>query len=80
MDRGRELLALNARHRNAIGEAVAALERTIELAESQPELLHSIELLACELREASDCLGTITGAVDPDALLERIFGRFCIGK
>ena len=80
VDRGRELLALNARHRNAIGEAVAALERTVELAESQPELLQSIELLACELREASDCLGTISGAVDPEAVLERIFGRFCIGK
>ncbi len=80
VDRGRELLALNARHRTAIGEAVAALKRTIDVAERQPELLHSIELLACELREASDCLGTIVGAVDPEALLERIFGRFCIGK
>ena len=38
------------------------------------------ELAAEELREAQARLGGITGGVDADALLGRIFGSFCIGK
>jgi tRNA modification GTPase len=38
------------------------------------------ELLALELRLALDELGVIAGAVYTDDLLDRIFGRFCIGK
>jgi tRNA modification GTPase len=38
------------------------------------------ELLALELREALDELGTLVGAIYTDDLLDRIFSRFCIGK
>ena len=39
------------------------------------------ELLAADLRDASTALGTLTGSTPtPDALLDRIFSRFCIGK
>jgi tRNA modification GTPase len=38
------------------------------------------ELLALELRAALDELGAIVGAVYTDDLLDRIFGRFCMGK
>jgi tRNA modification GTPase len=38
------------------------------------------ELLALELRGALDELGEMVGAVYTDDLLDRIFGRFCIGK
>ena len=40
----------------------------------------SAELAAEELRLAQGDLGQITGAVDADALLGRIFSGFCIGK
>lgn len=80
VDRGRELLALNARHRRAIAEADEALERATHTCEAQPDLLQVVELLACDLREASDQLGLITGAVHAEDVLSRIFGRFCIGK
>jgi tRNA modification GTPase len=36
--------------------------------------------LSLELREALAALGQITGETTPDAILEQIFSRFCIGK
>ena len=38
------------------------------------------ELLALQLRLALDEVGAIVGAVYTDDLLDRIFGKFCIGK
>lgn len=38
------------------------------------------ELVAEELRAATDALGRITGRVDAEQVLGLIFGRFCIGK
>jgi tRNA modification GTPase len=68
-------LALNIRHVQAIGEARAALRRVIDQLPSG-----RIEVLALELREALDALGSILGRVTPDDLLGRIFSGFCIGK
>ena len=41
---------------------------------------HGEELIAAELRLALDDLGRVVGAVYTDDILDRIFGRFCIGK
>ncbi|MGA7675748.1 MAG: tRNA uridine-5-carboxymethylaminomethyl(34) synthesis GTPase MnmE [Rhizomicrobium sp.] len=60
------------RHRHALGEAVAALQRAAEA--SQPELF------AEDLRLALRSLGRITGRVDVEELLDTIFRDFCIGK
>lgn len=38
------------------------------------------EIVAAELRHALEQLGRIVGAVYTDDILDRIFGRFCIGK
>ena len=64
-----------ARHIEALERAATRLER----AASQ---LHrgSGELAAEELRQAQETLGGITGRVDADDLLGRIFSDFCIGK
>ena len=37
-------------------------------------------LIAAELRAALEQIGTVTGAVTTDDLLDRIFSRFCLGK
>jgi tRNA modification GTPase len=64
------------RHREALAEALAALDRFLHaLTTGDP-----LECLAFELREALAALGRITGETTPDAILEQIFGRFCIGK
>jgi tRNA modification GTPase len=68
-------LAVNARHVQAIQEAREALCRAIERTNTS-----QAELLALELREALDVLGSVLGSVTPDDVLGRIFSGFCIGK
>lgn len=38
------------------------------------------ELVAIDLRQGLDDLGRVVGAIVTDDILDRIFGRFCIGK
>jgi tRNA modification GTPase len=39
-----------------------------------------LELAAEELRSAARDLGSITGAIETEEVLEAIFSEFCIGK
>ena len=61
-----------ARHREALVDCQAALERAL----SAPE----VALAAEDLRLALRAIGRITGAVRLDELLDVIFRDFCIGK
>ncbi|PWR20653.1 tRNA uridine-5-carboxymethylaminomethyl(34) synthesis GTPase MnmE [Zavarzinia compransoris] len=63
-----------ARHRLAVEEAVAALERALS------PLPLPAELRAEDLRLALRALGRVVGAVDVEDLLDVIFFEFCIGK
>jgi tRNA modification GTPase len=65
-------LLTRPRHRHALGEAAAALQRAAGAAEP--------ELFAEDLRLALRALGRITGRVDVEELLDTIFKDFCIGK
>jgi tRNA modification GTPase len=61
-----------ARHRHALEESLAALERARGAA--------SPELLAEDVRLAGRAIGGITGRVDVEEVLDSIFLEFCIGK
>jgi tRNA modification GTPase len=61
-----------ARHRQALEETVASLQRSVSA--TLPELR------AEDLRLALRSLGRISGAVDVEDLLDVIFRDFCIGK
>jgi tRNA modification GTPase len=61
-----------ARHREALGEAIAALARAFDAPHP--------ELVAEDVRLALRALGRITGRVDVEELLDVIFKDFCIGK
>jgi tRNA modification GTPase len=65
-------LALNVRHVQAIEAACSALARTTHATDG--------ELIAADLREVLDALGSILGHVSTDDLLGVIFSGFCIGK
>ena len=68
-----ELPALTRRrHREALEECRAAIGRAGAAA--------SLELKAEDLRLAARALGRITGRVDVEDILDRIFRDFCIGK
>jgi tRNA modification GTPase len=64
-------VALNARHRAAIGEAVQALGES-----ASADLLIAAEAL----RVARAALDRVTGRAGVEAMLDVLFGRFCIGK
>lgn len=75
-----ESILLAERQRTAITEARHALGRAIDLAVGAVETIDCADLLAFEIREALDHLGSVTGEVTTDDLLARVFARFCIGK
>jgi tRNA modification GTPase len=63
------------RHRRALEDVSSALARGSEAYRAGHE-----ELAAEDLRLALRALGRITGQVDVEEILDRIFGQFCIGK
>lgn len=74
---GQDLVA-SVRQEELLRTARLALERAaIALERSDPA---RAELAALELREALDALGALTGEVTTDALLDVVFGQFCVGK
>lgn len=73
---GDEPVITRARHREALVEAEAALQRFLRGTDDGLELA----LLAEELRLAAGALGRITGRVGAEEVLDRIFATFCLGK
>jgi tRNA modification GTPase len=69
-------IAINARHADALRRAIEGLKSALaHLMNSGPT-----ELLASDLRDALDALGEIAGRIDNEAMLDRLFSTFCIGK
>ena len=62
------------RHRDALERTVGSLDRALNEANGQEELI------AEELRAAATTLGRLTGRVDVEDILDVIFRDFCIGK
>lgn len=63
-----------ARHAAAVADAIEHLRSAHDTAASSPELA------AEDIRLAARALGSITGAVGVDDVLDAIFSSFCIGK
>lgn len=68
--------AINARHHACLQSAATALGSAQDA--MQADL--APEFIAVELRLALDAVGEITGRLDTEDILDRIFGTFCIGK
>ncbi len=62
------------RHRENLKSALTHLERYLNAVHSE------LELLSEDLRMAARDIGKITGMVDVEEILEKIFKEFCIGK
>lgn len=73
-------ILISERQGRAIHEAAEALGRAIGLSASVRETVDCADVLAFELREALEALGTVTGTVTTEDLLSQVFARFCIGK
>lgn len=71
-----DTIVTNARHVNSLKNVNSALEKVlIGLDENIVA-----DLLALDIRYALEEIGTITGQVTTEDLLENIFSKFCIGK
>ena len=66
------LLITRQRYREALVETLDNLERF--------SFGKEIELSAEDIRLAARALGKITGRIEVDDILNKIFGSFCIGK
>lgn len=67
---------INARHQEALLRARGAIERSVAGLRAEAGL----ELIALELREATNAVGEIVGKTTTEDLLDSIFSQFCIGK
>jgi len=65
-----------ARCQQSLEQAHQAIAAAIELTRDG----HGHEFVASELRIVAESLGEVTGTVYTDDILDRVFGRFCIGK
>ncbi len=70
------VVSLNMRQRDLADQAVKALDRMTEVVEQKLPW----DFWTIDLRQAIHSLGEITGDEVTEAILERIFSRFCIGK
>ncbi len=70
---GEDAVITRARHRQHLTACCGHLEGFLKRSSD-------VELRAEDLRLAADALGRISGKVDPEDVLDEVFGRFCIGK
>ncbi len=69
-------IAVNARHADALRRAIEGLESALtHLGANGPT-----ELMASDLRSTLEALGEISGRIDNEEVLDRLFSTFCIGK
>jgi tRNA modification GTPase len=70
------VMVTNVRHQAALERAREALDQ----AKASVAAEMADELVAVDVRAATDALGEITGTITTDEILEQIFSTFCIGK
>ena len=69
------VILTNARHIDCLTAAHRVLERILNECDSC-----SMDLIAASLHEAWSILGEITGTTADEAIIDRIYSKFCLGK
>ena len=70
------VIVSNARHVEALSKAQSSLETVINSIQTGI----TGDFIAMDIRQASYHLGSITGQISNEDLLDNIFSKFCIGK
>ncbi|MDD2762907.1 MAG: tRNA uridine-5-carboxymethylaminomethyl(34) synthesis GTPase MnmE [Opitutaceae bacterium] len=76
VEQGEDLVTINSRHAYALNQASTCLRE----AQTKLESTCPSELLASDLRGVLAAFGEISGKVDNEHVLDRLFSTFCIGK
>ena len=69
-------VAINARHRDCLGLALAGCEQ----ARATLEAAFSPELAVVDLRDALNAVTSVISLESDDPILDSLFAQFCIGK
>jgi tRNA modification GTPase len=73
---GDEVIAINARHEQALRQAALNLEAASEKLNGN----EYNELVSSDLRSSLGAFGQIAGKIDNERMLDALFSSFCIGK
>ena len=73
---GKDVIITNIRHKNQIHKALGSIERAIKTVENEMP----IDIVAVEIKQALEDLGSITGDNVSEDIIQSIFSKFCLGK
>lgn len=73
---GNQILITNARHEEALKNALTSLQN----AKNSLAQNLSLDLVALDIKQAWNYLGNITGETSSEEIVDRIFEKFCLGK
>ena len=76
MDTDNQVLVTNARHKQLLESGLEGLQAALKLAEEAM----TQDILAMEIKSATEKLGYITGHEVSEEVVMNIFERFCVGK
>ena len=70
-----KLFLTNTRHIEAVKNAREALNRALEMFD-----FATMDIISSEIKEAWNCLGEVSGTTSDEAIIDKIFSKFCLGK
>ena len=70
-----KLYLTNARHIDAIKQSKLTLENVIQIFD-----IMSMDVISSEIKTTWSLLGEISGVTSDEAIIDRIFAKFCLGK
>ena len=70
-----KLYLTNARHIDAVKSAKATIENVVAIFDCM-----SMDIVSSEIKTAWSALGEISGVTNNEAIIDRIFAKFCLGK
>ena len=73
---GKDVIITNIRHKNQIHKSLESIEKAIQTVENQLP----IDIVAVEIKQALEDLGSITGDNVSEDIIQSIFSKFCLGK
>ena len=71
-----EIVITNIRHKNLISKAIENVKKTKETIQNKMPL----DIVAIFIKDILEDLGSITGEVVTDDIIDEIFAKFCLGK